>query len=92
MSKSKKAPSGEWLGNPRLSPEDIQHESFKVAKQFAEFYVRNRKGRVYILMDSDFYQRFLVAVRKKFGNISASSIEKATSDAVRIWIEEAESK
>lgn len=92
MSKSRKVPNGEWLGYPRLSPEDIQHESFKVAKLFAEFYVRNRKGRVYLLMDTDLYQRFLAAVKEKFGNIFTSSVEKAASDALRIWIEEAESK
>jgi len=90
--KVRKAPSGEWLGYPTLSLEDIEHESFKVAKQFAEFLVKNRKGRVYLLLDNDLYQRFLGVVRKKFGDISASNIEKAALDAVRTWIEEAKSK
>lgn len=88
----RKAPSGEWLGYPTLSLEDIEHESFKVAKHFAEFLVRNRRGRVYLLMDNDMYQRFLVVVRKKFGDISASNVEKAALDAVRTWIEKVESK
>jgi len=89
---ARKAPRGEWLGYPRLGLEDIEHESFKVARQFSEFLVKNRKGRVYLLMDNDLYQRFLVMVRKKFGDISASHVEKAALDAVRIWIEKVESQ
>ena len=90
--KARKVPSGEWLGYPTLSLEDIEHESFKVAKQFAEFLVNNRKGRVHLLLDKDLYQRFLVAVRQKFGDISASNVEKAALDAVKTWIEKVESK
>ena len=86
--KYRRAPSGEWLGYPVLSPEDIEHESFKFTKYVAQSLVENRKGRVYLLMDHDFYQRFLDAVRKKFGNISASSVEKAALEAVRAWVEE----
>ena len=88
--KIKKTPSGEWLGYPRLSLEDIEHESFKVAKQFAESMVRNRKGRVYLLMDNDLYQKFLDAVRKRYGGISAFNIERAASEALKAWIKEKE--
>ncbi len=88
----RKAPNGEWLGYPTLCPEDIEHESFKVAKQFADFLVKNRKGRICLLMDNDLYQRFLDVVRKKFGDISASNVERAALGAVRTWIEEVESK
>jgi len=85
--KYRRAPSGEWLGYPVLSLEDIEHESFKFTKYIAQSLVENRKGRVYLLMDHDFYQRFLDAVRKKFGNISASNVEKAALEAVRAWVE-----
>jgi len=85
--KYRRAPSGEWLGYPVLSLEDIEHESFKFTKYVAQSLVENRKGRVYLLMDHDFYQRFLDAVRKKFGNISASNVEKAALEAVRAWVE-----
>ena len=91
-SKYRKAPSGEWLGYPTLSPEDIEHETFKLAKHFAQSLVQNRKGRVYLLMDNDFYQKFLGAVKKKFGKISASKVEKAALEAVKAWVEEVESK
>ena len=43
-------------------------------------------------MDNDFYQKFLGAVRRKFGNISASNVEKAALEAVKAWIEEVKSK
>jgi len=85
--KYRRAPSGEWLGYPVLSLEDIEHESFKFTKYIAQSLVENRKGRVYLLMDHDFYQRFLDAVRKKFGDISASNVEKAALEAVRAWVE-----
>lgn len=85
--KYRRAPSGQWLGYPVLSLEDIEHESFKFTKYVAQSLVENRKGRVYLLMDHDFYQRFLDAVRKKFGDISASNVEKAALEAVRAWVE-----
>lgn len=85
--KFRKAPDGEWLGFPDLSLEDIQHESFRENKHIAQSLVDNRKGRIHLLMEHDSYQRFLSAVRKKFGNISASSVEKAVLDAVNAWTE-----
>jgi hypothetical protein len=88
--KIRKTPSGEWLGYPRLGFEDIEHESFKIARQFAESMVRNRKGRVYLLMDNDLYQKFLSTVRRRFGDISASNVEKAASKALKAWIKERE--
>jgi len=90
--KVRKAPSGEWLGYPTLSLEDIEHESFKVAKQFALFMVQNRKGRVNLVMDNDLHKRFLDAVKRKFGDISASNVEKGALEAVKIWIKGVESR
>jgi len=85
--KYRRAPSGEWLGYPVLSLEDIEHESFKFTKYVSQSLVENRKGRVYLRMDQDFYQSFIDAVRKKFGNISASNVEKAALEAVKAWVE-----
>ena len=85
--KYRRQPSGEWLGYPELKLEDIEHESFKFTKYVSQAMVDNRKGRVYILMEHDFYQRFLKAVRKKFGNISHVNVEKAALEAVKTWIE-----
>jgi hypothetical protein len=88
--KYRKAPDGEWLGYPDLRIEDIQHESFQETKHIAQSLVDNRKGRTHLLMEHDSYQRFLKAVRKKYGNMSAFSVEKAVLDAVNAWTEGAE--
>ena len=90
--KYRKAPNGEWLGYPTLSLDDIEHETLKLAKHLAQSLVQNRKGRVYLLMDHDFYQKFLGAVKNKFGNISASNVEKAALEALKAWVEEAAGK
>lgn len=92
MAKYRRAPSGEWLGYPRLALDDIEYDSFRFAKYTSESLVENRKGRVYLLMESDFYTRFLDAVRKKFGDIAASSVEKAAREAVERWVAEVSSE
>ncbi len=90
--KYRKQPSGEWLGFPDLKLDDIEHESFKFTKYVSQALVANRKGRVYLLMEQDFYSRFLQAVRKKFGNLSHVNVEKAALDAVKAWVEEVETQ
>lgn len=90
--KHRRAPGGEWLGYPILNLEDIEYESFKSTKYIVQSLVGNRKGRICLLMEHIFYQRFLGAVRKKFGNTSSSSIEKAAGEAVEMWIEGVQSK
>ncbi len=85
--KYRKQPSGDWLGFPYLKLNDIEHESFKTAKHVSQALVDNRKGRVYLLMEQDFYTRLLQAVRKKFGNISYVNVDKAVLEAVKAWVE-----
>ena len=85
--KYRKQPSGEWLGFPDLKLEDIEHESFKFAKYASQALVENRKGRVYLVMEHDFYSRFLQAVKKKFGNVSHVNVNKAALEAVGAWVE-----
>jgi len=85
--KYRRQPSGEWLGYPELKLDDIEHESFKFTKSVSEALVDNRKGRVYLLMEHGLYNRFLQAVRKKFGNISYVNVEQAALEAVQKWVE-----
>ena len=85
--KYRKQPSGEWLGFPDLRLEDIEHESFQSAKYVSQALVENRKGRVYLLMEQDFYSRFLHAVKKKFGDTSHINVDKASLEAVEAWVE-----
>lgn len=88
MAKFRKAPGSEWLGYPHLKIEDIDHEFFQYSEFLAQSLVDNRKGRVNLVMDHDVYQNFLSAVEKKFGNMNASSVNKAAMDAVMAWVEE----
>jgi len=85
--KYRKQPSGEWLGFPDLKLEDIEHESFKFTKYVSQALVDNRKGRVYVLMEQGFYNRYLQAVKKKFGNISHVNVDKAALEAMMAWVE-----
>ena len=91
-SKYRRQPSGEWLGFPSLKLEDLEHESFKFTKCVSQALVDNRKGRVYLLMEQDFHDRFLKAVIKKFGNINHTSVEKAALEAVKVWVEGVEAQ
>lgn len=89
MSKYRRAPSGEWLAYPSPAPENVEHESFRFTKYAGLSLVENRKGRVYLIMEQDLYERFLDAVKKKFGNISATNVSNAALEAVKNWVEEA---
>jgi hypothetical protein len=90
--KYRRQPAGEWLGFPELKLDDIEHESFKFTKYVSQALVDNRKGRVYLLMEHDFYNRFLQAVLKRFGNTSYVNVEKAALDAVKTWVEGVETQ
>jgi hypothetical protein len=87
MAKYRKASGSEWLANPHLKVEDISHEFFKYSKFLAQSLTDNRKGRVNLVIDHELYQDFLSAVHTKFGNINASSVNKAALDALKAWVE-----
>lgn len=87
MEKYRKAPGSEWLAYPQLKIEDVEGDFFEHSKFLAQSLVDNRKGRVYIVMDHEDYQKFLEAVKAKFGNINSSSVNEAALDAVKAWIE-----
>jgi hypothetical protein len=91
-SKYRRQPSGEWLGFPELKTDDIEYETFKTTKYVTQSLINNRKGRVHILMEHNLYERFLNSVRKKFGNISATNVEKAALEAVGTWVEGVEAQ
>ena len=91
-SKYRRQPSGQWLGFPELKLEDIEHESFKFTKYVSQALVEDRKGRVHLAMEHDLYNRFLQAVRKKFGSISHINVEKAALEAVKTWVEDVEAQ
>jgi RNA-binding protein YlmH len=88
MAKYRKAPRSEWLGYPQLKLDDVEHDFFKHSRFLAQSLVDNRKGRVNLVIDHPLYQDFLSAVRKKFGNIDASSVNEAATSAMKAWVAE----
>ncbi|MFQ5892118.1 MAG: hypothetical protein ACE5HW_04930 [Candidatus Methanofastidiosia archaeon] len=86
--KVREPPSSEWLAFPHLKNEDIKQEYFRNEEFFAEALVRDRKGRIHIVLEFEDYMRFLNKVKEEFGNIFASSVERAGIEAIRRWCEE----
>lgn len=86
MAKFRKHPTGEWPFYPRLKEGDIEHEYWTSKKMIHQAFINDRKGRVVVLMDGEKYDKFLEAVRKRKGNIWASSVEAAMQEAVDDWI------
>lgn len=82
----RKCPSSEWLAFPVLKKEEIAQESFRHSQFLSDALVANRSGRVDLLFDYEEYMSFLDAVRKKFGDISSLSVDKAAHEAVADWI------
>ncbi|MFQ5892440.1 MAG: hypothetical protein ACE5HW_06570 [Candidatus Methanofastidiosia archaeon] len=87
MAKYRKAPRSEWLAYPVLSLEDVEQEFFGHSRYLAKSLVENRKGRVHVIFDNEFYEKFLECVKERFGDISSKSVNKAVLDAIKIWME-----
>jgi hypothetical protein len=86
MAKFRKHPTGQWPFYPRLKDEDIQHEYWRSKKMYMKSFITDRMGRIVVTMDGDSYDEFLDAVRKKKGNIWASSIDEAMREAMAEWV------
>jgi hypothetical protein len=87
MAKYRKHPSGQWPFYPRLKEGDIQHEYWTSKKMVYQSFINDRKGRIVLLLDGPKYDEFLEVVRKKKGNIWASSVDAAVHEAVDEWVE-----
>lgn len=81
-----KVADSEWMGYFDLKEEDIAHQYFKKERYMIDAMVADRMGRVVLLLSQDDYQKFLSAVRKRFGNIYASSVNGALVEAVQEWM------
>lgn len=86
MAKFRKHPTGEWPFYPRLKEGDIEHEYWTSKKMIHQSFINDRKGRVVVLMDGEKYDKFLEAVKKRKGNMWASSVDEAMQEAVDDWI------
>jgi len=76
----------EWLGYPDLKKDDIETGYIK-DRSYAENFVSVRNGRVIVVMDSDSYQKFLAAVRRRFGDIAHHHVNEAALRALKEWTE-----
>jgi len=52
--------------------------------------VENKKGRIVVRWEYPFYKRFLEAVEKVYGDISASHVEDAVRKAAEEWVKKVE--
>jgi hypothetical protein len=86
VAKFRKHPTGQWPFYPRLKEEDIEHEYWRSKKMYMKAFIADRAGRIVVTMDGDSYDEFLDAVRKKKGNIWASSIDEAMREAMTEWV------
>ncbi|MFW9830749.1 MAG: hypothetical protein ACFFD8_03145 [Candidatus Thorarchaeota archaeon] len=86
MARYKKASDGQWPGYPTLQLNDIQTLTIRQNKYVAEALVNNRKGRVVLLMDHEFYKKFLTKVLERKGDISTRSVNDVVFEAVQEWV------
>lgn len=87
MTRYRKASDGQWPGYPHLRLEDVETETIQQNRYVAASLINNRKGRIVLLMDKDFFQKFLDTVSKRKGDISARHVNEAAVEAIKNWIE-----
>ncbi|MHA1770284.1 MAG: hypothetical protein ACTSYL_02015 [Candidatus Thorarchaeota archaeon] len=86
MAKFRKHPTGEWPFYPRLKESDIDAEYWSTKKMYLKSFLDDRKGRIVVLMDGEEFDTFLDKVKKRKGNIWASSVDAAMKEAIADWI------
>ncbi|RLG50807.1 MAG: hypothetical protein DRN96_06790 [Thermoproteota archaeon] len=79
----------EYLGYPRLKREDIT-SPFLRESLLGEALVKTRMGRVVVIFDHIEYQRFLSAVKAKYGSISHRNVNEAAKAAIMEWVKRVE--
>lgn len=92
MTRYKKAPNGQWPGYPHLKINEIETLTIQQNRYVAEALVDNRKGRIVLLMDQEFHEKFLTEVRERKGTISARNVNDAVIEAVKTWMKRTTSK
>jgi len=85
------APGSEFIRYPVLELEDVEYEYFREESKFLGIsLVENKKGRIVVRWEYPFYKRFLEAVEKVYGDISASHVEDAVRKAAEEWVKKVE--
>jgi hypothetical protein len=87
------APGSEFIAYPNLKLDDIEYDFFrKESASLGESLVENKKGRIVVRWEYEFYKKFLEAVEKTYGNIDANNVEAAIKAAAENWIKKVSGK
>nr|MDO8082930.1 hypothetical protein [Candidatus Freyarchaeota archaeon] len=87
------APGSEFIAYPILKLDDIEYDFFrKESASLGESLVENKKGRIVVRWEYEFYKKFLEAVEKAYGNIGANNVEAAIRTAAESWIKKVSGK
>ncbi|WXG39537.1 MAG: hypothetical protein WED07_01660 [Candidatus Freyarchaeum deiterrae] len=87
------APGSEFIAYPALKLEDIEYDLFREESGFlGESLVENKKGRIVVRWEYEFYKKFLEAVETTYGNIGANNVEAAVRAAAEDWIKKVRGK
>ena len=85
------APGSEFIRYPVLELEDVEYDYFREESKFLGIsLVENKKGRIVVRWEYQFYKRFLEAVEKVYGDISASHVEEALRKVAEEWVKKVE--
>ncbi len=76
----------EWLAKPKATKEDLT-PYFRNLKTLADTLVEDRLPRIILTLNQELSQKFFQAVKKKYGNITPSNVEKAAMEAIKKWTE-----
>ncbi|MFB0563850.1 MAG: hypothetical protein ACETWM_21845 [Candidatus Lokiarchaeia archaeon] len=87
------APGSEFIAYPTLEHEDIEYDFFnKESAALGESLVENKRGRIVVRWEYEFYKKFLEAVEKEYGNIGANNVEAAVRTAAEEWVKKVSGK
>ncbi|MGQ9720897.1 MAG: hypothetical protein ACUVXA_06190 [Candidatus Jordarchaeum sp.] len=87
------APGSEFIAYPTLEREDIEYDFFrKESASLGESLVENKRGRIVIRWEFEFYKNFLKAVEKVYGDIGANNVETAVRAAAEEWVKKVSDK
>ena len=79
----------EWFGKPKLEKKDLPSH-FRDLSLYSKYFEDNLQARASIVIPRDLLDRFQQAIVKQFGAFSAGNVNRATEEAMRMWIDRIE--
>lgn len=77
----------EWLGKPKVRPEELP-EYWRRRPGAVRHFVDNQKPRLYLTLELEDYMKFEQAVQKRYGSTSVFKIAEAGVEAIKKWSED----